>query len=202
LELIQNFAITSLTTNATYLAIAGIYPFIFSILITAAVLALVGSSLMYALKMYEKKINPKPNMPLLALVLVLSAAFILWFNSVTPISAVQLIVFLVLTATSAFSISMKKQITHEVIIQNIPIAKIEDEDVLATEVIDEKLLTKYKIERVLTKENVAKLKKLQREKGIKLFPVYKNLPRFVPYVFLALAICLLVISPIAFILFA
>ncbi len=205
LEFAKMLNATPLVNNAVYINISQVFPFFFSIFVISSVLALVGSSAMYAYYLHKKKAKWKPNKPMLAISTIAGIAFIAWFNS--NLSTIGLhpgaiAALAVIIGAAVFSACMKDQIMDEVIIQKLPLAKTEDEDVVATERMDAKLVKKYCIERVLTTQNLAKLKKLQREEKITRFPVYKHLPRFVPYVFVSLALNLLVISPMAYILFS
>ncbi|MFH1247079.1 MAG: prepilin peptidase [Candidatus Micrarchaeota archaeon] len=187
-----------------YLQVAQMFPFFFSIFITSSVLALVGSSAMYGYKLYKLKIKWKPDYISLIVLTLAGVIFVYWFGiieGIVQIHSASIIILAITMAATVFSTSMKEQIMNNVIVRRIAIKQIEDEDILATEKMDKKLVEKYKLIRVLTAENAAKLKKIQIEKRIKLFPVYKNLPRFVPYILMGLILSLLLISPVACILF-
>jgi len=197
--------ITPLVNNAVYLSVSQIFPFFFSVFVISSVLALLGSSAMYAYFLYKKKTKWKPNRLILAVSTIAGIAFIIWLNSILPegeFHVVAIISLVTIMTATIFSASMKKQIMDEIIVQRISLKEIEDEDILATERMNQKLIKKYGIERVLTVENVNKLKKLQRDKHITKFPVYKNLPRFAPYVFGGIILTLLLINPLAYILFS
>ncbi len=202
LEVIKNINATPLLNYYNYITAAQVIPFILSTLLTAAILALIGSSVMYVYKLLENKSKWKPDKFSGITISAASIAFILFINSTLQLSALQTSAFLLLAGATVFSTSMKKQIMREVIVKWITIKEIEDEDVLATEEIDKRIVERYSLERVLTIENRKKLVAIQRAGKMNKFPVYKNLPRFVPYLFIGLVICILVISPLAFILFA
>ncbi|MDP3742651.1 MAG: prepilin peptidase [Candidatus Micrarchaeota archaeon] len=203
LEAAKALQITPLVNSAFYISIAEVFPFFFSIFIISSVLAIVGSSAWYAYLLYKKQIKWKPNHAMLVVSTIAAITFMVWFSVINPtgaLNAAAIVSLLAIMGATIFSTSMKDQIMNEVIVQKLSIKQIEDEDILATERMDAKLVKKYDIERVLTVENVNKLKKIQREKGVKTFPVYKNLPRFAPYVFVSLILNLLLVSPLVFIL--
>ncbi len=198
---VQLIGLIPLLADAGFLNITRVFPFIFSIFIASALLALVISSAKYALELRVKKVKWKPERISIFVLSFLSLLFLFWFNSVYALSVMQVILFLVVMAASVFSTSMKEQIMKELIIQKVPLNEIESEDIIATETMPPKLVKIYSIERVFTTENKAKMRKLSREKKINLFPVYKDLPRFAPYILIALILSLLFISPLAYILF-
>lgn len=196
--------ITPLVNDAVYLSVSQVFPFFFSTFITSSVLALLGSSAMYAYFLHRKKIKWKPDNATLVILSVAGIAFIFWLNLIHPTGAnfIGITTLIAIIAATIFSASMKQQIMGEIIVQKIPLKEIEDEDILATEKMDQKLIKKYEIGRVLTVENVKKLKKAQREKNMARFPVYKNLPRFTPYILGGIILSLLLINPLAYILFS
>ena len=79
---------------------------------------------------------------------------------------------------------------EKVIIQSVPFSKIEDEDVLATERFSEEDLAQFGIERVLTRPALEKLRHFARVKKLKAVPIYRDLPRFGPYLLAGLLLCL------------
>ncbi len=84
----------------------------------------------------------------------------------------------------------KKEIMEKFVIQNKPVNKLTYEDVIAIEYIDErKQLGLWK--RVLLPHELKRFKQKAKELGIKKVPVYENLPKFVPYIFMALIVCYL-----------
>ncbi|MFQ5406162.1 MAG: hypothetical protein ACE5DI_03345, partial [Candidatus Micrarchaeia archaeon] len=120
------------------------------------------------------------------------AFVVMWFlNTVFEFSLVQNAFFVVLFSSAAFLTFFKTQIEQEVLIKFVPIKDVEDEDILVLEKLDKKLVKEYGLEKVLTEGQVKLLKRIQKEKRINRFPVYKNLPRFGPYVLFGLIASLL-----------
>jgi len=174
-------------------ALALNWPFFFSVFVASSVLAMGGSGLQYAallLKKHRDLRGLRPDLPSLALSLLAVAVPYSLFG--TRLSPAQSSFFAAVFLPGIFLVSFKKQLMDEVVVRKIRIEEVEDEDILALDKMDEKLVKKYGLERVLTKDQVARLKKIRKEKKIARFPVCKVLPRYGPYLFAALLLCLLV----------
>lgn len=178
-----------LAARISFAASAQIIPFFVSVLVVSSFLATIGSAALYAWKLRNKKLQPEllPSAASVALIVVV----LYFFNFVLHVGLVENVFLVLLLAAACFLTSFKAQIMRQVIITPVTIAKIEDEDVLATESMNPKLVARYKLGRVLTKKEVAKLKRIQKERGIRKFPVYKHLPRFGPYILAGLIVSLL-----------
>lgn len=66
----------------------------------------------------------------------------------------------------------------ESMIDTIPLEKVIEEDILVIDKMDKKFVEENKIDRLLTKEQINKL----RELGVKKVPVYTGLPAYLPFV--------------------
>jgi Flp pilus assembly protein protease CpaA len=186
----------SLAAAASTSLAGGAYPFILSVAAASAFFALWGSAFLYARKLRGHALKPDQAL-LVALVGGLLVVFY-YLNSVLRISP-GLIAFLVLLfLPSVFLTSFKRQLLDEVVVRKIPLREVEDEDILVLEKMPERLVKKYRLGRVLTKAEVAKLRALEKREGLHRFPVAKVLPRFGPYVLLGLLACLLVGDLFAF----
>ena len=169
-------------------------------------LALVGSSVYYAHKLWKSKKPWQPNKIILAISTIVAVGFIFfWFQKLqfttSEFSILQIIILAIVCAAAIFAISTRKQVMQEIIVKQLLISQIEDEDILALENMDKKLVKEYKLEKVLTKTEVQKLKTIQHKTGKKTFPVYKNLPRFIPYVLVSLVIHLIYLNAITLFIF-
>lgn len=171
-------------------------PFLLSVLAASSFYALLGTAVQFGLQLAKKKL--KPDLLSAAAAAVLLAAM-LYVANVAGGGLLVNALFLSMMIPGAFLLVFKKQITEELIVRKIRISQIEDEDVLATEQMPAKILEKYGLGRVLTKKEVEKLKKIEKHEKIHLFPVYKNLPRFGPYILAALITCLILGDPFIYI---
>ncbi|MEK6953387.1 MAG: prepilin peptidase [Candidatus Micrarchaeota archaeon] len=163
--------------------------FFITIFLISSFIATLGSSFQYMLALFSSKKPLRPNMlyGATSLLLLIFGGFFLY--SMFGLNVLSALFFLLFVA-SAFFLTFREQILDQVVIQRIPISRIEDEDILALERMPKDLVKKYKLEKVLTAVQVKILKEIQRKEGMKLFPVNKILPRFGPYIFIALLLAL------------
>jgi Flp pilus assembly protein protease CpaA len=174
-----------------------IFPFFVSVFIASAFFGILGSAVMYAGKLRGRRL--KPDLLSGGIVIAALVVALVWFSQ-WRLSLAQGVFFAAFMLPGAFLLSFKRQIMNEVIVRRIPISKIEDEDIMAIDEMNPKLVKKYNLHRVLTKKEVEKLKLVQKKEGIKTFPVCKELPRFGPYILLGLIASLLAGDLFAFIL--
>ncbi len=171
-------------------AILGL-PFIFSVIVASSVLAMMHTSAAYGKTLlFSRGFVPKPDFLLAAPFLLFAGVFFFYAAPIIKFSQIQIAAFSSIFIAGAFLAAFKRQIEDEVIIKEISIKEIEDEDVLALDKMDEKIVKEYGLEKVLTTEQVEKLKKIEKEKCLHKFPVLKVLPRFGPFVLWGLAACL------------
>lgn len=173
-----------------------VYPFILSVAAASALFALWGSALMYGWKLRGKRLQPDQR--LLVAMLIVMAGGLLYLNSVVRLSNGVNLLLALLFIPSIFLTTFKRQLLQEVVVKRITIPQIEDEDILAIEFMPQRIVSKYRLDRVLTKAEVAKLRRVSRAEGISRFPVCKVLPRFGPYILLGLIASLLVGDIFAF----
>lgn len=183
LDIQTALGIQQLTLPAAIVSTALSMPFAFSVLAAASVLSLVGTASFYFQKLLQKKTRLAPNWKLALPFTAMAILFMAVLQFSARMSVFQLVFFAAIFACGIFLSSMKKQIEDEVIVQEISVKEIEDEDVLALDRMNEKIVEKYKLQRVLTLDQVKILEKIEKEQGIHRFPVMKVLPRFGPYVF-------------------
>ncbi len=170
-------------------------PPVVSIFAAASFFALVGSAFLYASSLAGKKL--KPELLMGSITGAAGLAFTAWIYSTTRDAALT-VFFAALAASAAFLSAFKKQILEEVIVKQLALNEVEEEDILVTSMMDQKLVQKYGIGRVLTKQEVEKLKEVSKKEGIARFPVAKVLPRLGPYILLALLSTLLLGDLFAF----
>ena len=187
--------ITSLLGLNVDLNFGLLFPPVFSVLLVASILGLVGSAFLYAYKLLRSGKKLKPNWKV-ALLSIVMCGVVFYLIAIKGISLVALFFLLVMFAAMIFTFTFKDQVTSEVLIELTPINKIEDEDILAIDKLDEKLVAKYKLDKVLTVSQVAILKEIEKKEKIHAFPVFKHLPRFGPYILAALILVLLFGNPI------
>jgi Flp pilus assembly protein protease CpaA len=176
-------------------------PFVVSVFVLSGMLAVFGIFLQYMpATIYDtargEKVSIRPSQVLLAAAtLVFYAAFLYYLNGIAELPQTQIVVFaaVVVCATSLFA--FKDYISDKYMIRMVGIDEIDEEDILAVEKMDPRLVSRYKLDRLLTLKEIEKLKKIGRGKK---FPVYKEMPVFMPYVLIALTVALLFGNPLAY----
>ncbi|HEV8289388.1 MAG TPA: A24 family peptidase [Candidatus Norongarragalinales archaeon] len=175
------------------------YPLVLGIFVSSAAIALMGSTVQYGIKMKEMRVKLKPDYPSLAVALVIGLVALFVFNFLQKTNAIQSLVLLAIVVPAVFLSAFKRQIMEEIIIQKVPLKEFEDEDVIVTDLIPKRIVEKFKIERVATKEVMKRLREVEKKEGMHKFPVCKGLPRFGPYVLVALVLTLLFGDLLAFV---
>ncbi len=162
--------------------------FFLTIFVVSSYAATIASSAYYAKLLFESGKPLKPGWVGLAVALLLLVLG--YFLSGIIFSSWAGLLFLLLLLSTAFFLTFRDQLLQEIVMKRITLKELEDEDILALEMMPKDLVKKYKIGKVLTKSEVKKLKGLARKEGMKTFPVYKVLPRFGPYIFVGLLFAL------------
>ena len=164
--------------------------FFITIFLVSSFVATLGTSLQYAISLIRSGKKLLPNKILGAASLVFVMIGIAYLYSQFGISVAS-ILFMLLLVSSAFFLTFRDQILDQIIIRRIPIKEIEDEDIFAIDKMPLGLVKKYNLQRVLTVSEVKKLREIEKNEGMHLFPVNKVLPRFGPYIFIALVLGIL-----------
>ena len=110
-----------------------------------------------------------------------------WFASIRGLPPVQIAVVLLTVSFSAFFYTFKGYIARKFLIRKVALRDIEEEDVLALDEMDPKVVERYGLRRLLTAGEIKRLRKVP----MKAFPVYKNLPAFTPYILISLLLSVL-----------
>ncbi len=174
-----------------------IYPFVLSVLVASTFFASAGSAVWYAKRLWEEKKLVGRKTQFIAV--VLAAASILVFTA--PLLNLKTkLVLAAITTSTIFLMAFRNEL-NQVIIKRISIKEVEDEDILALEEMPAELVKKYSLGKVLTKSEVEKLSEIEKKEGVRRFPVYKELPRFGPYLLAGLIASLLVGDLVAFVFF-
>jgi hypothetical protein len=165
--------------------------FFLTIFVVSSFVATIASGVYYAYRLAKTKKKLAPNLLAAAASLIslaIGGYFLFGAFGFTPTTAA----FLLLLLSSGFFLTFREQILKEVVVKRITIKEIEDEDILAVEMMDKTIVSKYGLGRVLTKDAVKKLRAIEKNEGLKYFPVNKVLPRFGPYILIGLLAALFV----------
>ncbi len=160
-------------------------PFIFSILSIAGIFFIFYVLIKFTpivLKRKEK-VDKKRIIYSIPLILIFLIFIFLFIEQIISIYYLILIAFLVCVS---IYFSIFKERFMRSLIEEIPLSKIENEDVIAIEYMDEKLVKKYNIPKVISEKDLKRLKNIKISK----YPVYTKLPMFVPFILIGLLVAL------------
>lgn len=179
---IQNIGITPFFTE---------YPFILSIFLFAAIMDLFVVSIDYYIKLHgiKKKIKDFRKKFWIGIVYIsiLIPVFVFWYF----LSPALLIVFIPMM-TAFLIIPFRQDILKHFAATKKKISKLDEDDVIALEMLDKKTKKKLGLWRkTFTPPELRKIKARARKAKIRNITVYENLPKFVPFIFLSLIINLL-----------
>jgi Flp pilus assembly protein protease CpaA len=156
-------------------------PFVFSVFIFSGVLFALYVMAYFGWKLSQNP-DTKPNL-LYGLMLVPYALFAyVYVNSFIFSPVYFAFISLLLFATIFFM--MFRESLNLLLAEELPLAQIQPEDVLALEVMNKDMLERYKIPRVVT---AGELERLKRTKVTDLW-VYTKLPPFLPFIFAGMVI--------------
>lgn len=148
-------------------------PFIIPTMIYAGLLFTIYATIKFATKIMSQ--GGSPN--LLYLLLIIPFVFFIYVYVNSPVfSPVYLGIVSILLLATIFFMVYKQDITL-MLAEELPLDRIEAEDVVAIELIDPKVVRDYGIKRLVTIEELARLK----ESGLETLWIYANLPPFVPF---------------------
>lgn len=148
-------------------------PFIIPTMIYAGLLFTIYATIKFATKITVQ--GGSPN--LLYLILIIPFIFFIYVYVNSPVfSPIYLGIVSVLLLATIFFMVYKQDISL-MLAEELPLDRIEAEDVVAIELIDPKVVREYSIKRLVTTEELARLK----ERGLETLWVYTNLPPFVPF---------------------
>jgi hypothetical protein len=175
-----------LPIHPTFAGLTFNLPFIFSVIVFAGVAFAVYVIVFYGLKLIGSGAQPK-LMYLLLLIPYIIFAFI-YINSII-FSPVYFMFVTILLLATIFFLMYKEDINH-LLAERMSPAELEEEDVLAIEMMDEKVVKKYKLKRLATKAEIARMKKLK----VREVWVYSKLPPFLPFMLLGMLLSLVFAS--------
>jgi len=157
-------------------------PFIVPAMIYAGLIFTIFVTIKFALKIIAQ--GGSPNILYLLLIIPFLIFVYVYVNS--PVfSPVYLGIVSILLLATIFFMVYKQDITL-MLAEELPLDRIEPEDVVAVELMDPKVMREHKIKRVITPQELARLK----ESGVQTLWIYTNLPPFVPFLLLGMILAL------------
>jgi hypothetical protein len=155
-------------------------PFVFSVIIFSGVTFALYVLVFFGWKLMQTE--AKPNL-VYALMLIPYLLFAyVYVNSFLFSPVYFIFITILLFATIVFM--MFKESINRLLSEEMPVSQLEPEDVLALEVMNKDLVERYKLKRLLTKEEIARLKKTR----VGEVWVYTKLPPFIPFILVGMAL--------------
>jgi len=166
-------------------------PFVFSLFLVSGILfGIVMFARFFLPCMHaaeEGKVHLGREQKLYLALLTITGAIFIWFARANAMPFLFVGVFLAALIFSAFFYVFKAYIAQRFLIRLVGVKEIDEEDVLAVEEMKPGIVARYGLKRLLTRSEIARLAKIP----IKKFPVYKNMPAFLPYVLAGLVLSIL-----------
>lgn len=160
------------------------FPFIAIVFVYASLVFALFTMIYFGGKLIgNRKAKPKR---IYLLLLIPWLAFV-WLFSTSPIfSPVYFAIISVAYLASIFVMAYREAI-NKALYEKVAVKKLMEEDVLATEFMDTKLVKRYRLEKVLDRKMITRLRKGK----VKEVLVYTKLPPFLPFVLLGVLMALL-----------
>jgi Flp pilus assembly protein protease CpaA len=163
----------------------GIMPFVAYVIVIAGMLSILALSAYYIPKYLAKKPNLKENFSRMILALFIGVAIAFYFLmlmqfEIIPVELIAL--FAVVVFLGLIFIAFERGIKREFFLKRVSIDALEEDEVIAYEFLgleERKHFDKYK--GIIGEKEIQRLK----DEGFKELPVYRNLPKFAPFVFVA-----------------
>lgn len=165
-------------------------PFILSVIIFSGVLFALYVLVYFGWKLSQ--VEAKPNL-LYALMFIPYLLFAyVYVNSFLFSPLYFIFVTILLFATIFFM--MYRDSLIKLLAEELPVAQLEPEDVLALEIMNKDMVKRYKLPRLLTKGEVERIKKTKLTE----LWVYTRLPPFIPFVLIGMVLSLLFANSLLF----
>ncbi|MBD3210165.1 hypothetical protein GF318_02180 [Candidatus Micrarchaeota archaeon] len=149
-------------------------PFIFSVIVFSGVLFALYVMVYFGWKLYEYEAKARLEYLLLFIPYLLFAY--VYVNSFLFNPVYFAFVSILLLATMFFMVFRETLLTT--LAEELPVTQLEPEDVLALEIMNKDMIERYKIPRLVTQEQIDRLK---AEKAPMVW-VYTKLPPFIPFI--------------------
>ncbi|MFA6489678.1 MAG: prepilin peptidase [Candidatus Micrarchaeia archaeon] len=168
------------------------YPFILSALVPTGLAFIAHMALRFVPYVFSqmKKGRVRLSMGRLAVPALISAAFMVFAYAVStlPLSLpAGYFVLLSFLFASLMFFSLFKTEIKDSMVESVPVSKLQEEDVLALEKMDSKLVSRLNLQPLISAKIILALKKAK----LKAVPVYTNMPFFLPYLLFGLVFTLL-----------
>ncbi|MCX8166830.1 MAG: hypothetical protein N3E37_03185 [Candidatus Micrarchaeota archaeon] len=166
-------------------------PFVFTIILYSFLLFVIYMLIKFVplmiKRLQEKKVQINKGKIVLAsaYILIYSAVLIALSSLPAALNVITLIAFTIAGLASVFYTLFRDEI-ESTLVTELPLSKIVEEDVLAIQYMDQELVKKYKLQKLLRANELNKLKEISQKEGISKFPIYTGYPAFMPFILVGL----------------
>lgn len=150
------------------------YPFLFSLLVFSGVLFALYLVVNYSIKLLKNK-KAKPNVS--ALMILIPYALFLYIYLQFPLFSLSYFTIVSIIVFSSMFFLVYKEDINKMLVRKVKLKEAEEEDVVALDFMSKSFIKKYKLQRVLDRKEIGRLKKLK----VKELWIYKYLPPFLPF---------------------
>ncbi len=159
--------------------------FVFAVLFVAALTACLGLSVYYVgnFLLTKPKIAWKTQRKMSAGIMLLGVLVLGWLNVQNPLWSIETTLFIGVSLFAGILFyAFEEEIKRHAFLKRIPLEQLEDDEVLAMEHLtaEEKQKMEKNISALVGTDDTLKLKQL----GFHTIPVYRNLPKFAPFLLL------------------
>ncbi|MEW6748396.1 MAG: prepilin peptidase [Candidatus Micrarchaeota archaeon] len=172
-----------LPIHPTFVGLPFNLPFIFSVFIFSGIVFALYVLIYFGWKLTE--IDVKANW-VYALVLLPYAVFVYFFINSFLFSPVFLLFVTIAILSSVFFLIFRDSL-NRLLAEELPVTQLQPEDVLALEVMNKDMIERYKIQRLVTKGEIDRLKKTK----VAEVWVYTKLPPFLPFILVGMVLSLI-----------
>lgn len=158
-------------------------PFIFSVIIFSGVIFALYMMVHFGFKLL--KTDAKPNY-LYLLMFIPYGLFAYVYTGSFLFSPVYF-AFITISMFAIILMMVFKEAINKLLAEELPISQLEQEDVLALELMNKDLVERYKLTRLVTKNEIERLKKTK----ITEVWVYTKLPPFIPFILIGMILAVL-----------
>lgn len=159
------------------------FPFIFSTMIFAG-----GAFAIYVIAFYGLRVMSKNSKPKLAYALMLIPYILFVYVFYTsPFFQPIYFGFVTLLFIATMFFMMYREDLNRMLAEKLPVNSLQEEDVLALEMMDPRKIKKYKLTRIVSLKEIERLK----ETDIKDLVVFSKMPPFLPFLLLGMILALL-----------
>lgn len=165
--------------------------YILHVLVVAAVLSIVFYSVYYVGKYWRKGISLKENKQSIFSSALLAVILGIYFYYLSSMQGIEPVVGVVFYATALFALlfmAFEKGIKKNFFLKEVTLGKLEEDEVIATEFLEEDIKKKLKLywKGIFGNKEIEELKKM----GVKKVPVYRQMPPFAPFIFFGVLVLL------------